>query len=822
MKVSLQWLNNYADFSALSVEQIADALPMLGLEVESVSSAGLQPLNNVVIGEILSFEKHPKADRLNVCQVNTGDPAPRQIVCGAKNFKVGDRVPVALPGAVLPGGFEIKISKLRDVDSLGMMCSARELGISDEHEGLLLLTARNLPVGSSINEHFPKPDSVFEISVTANRGDALSHIGVARDLAAFFNKPLKLPVLKGALLAAGAPLATVDVTSPACPYYTARSIRGVKIGPSPDWLRRDLEAVGLRSVNNVVDVTNWVMLETGQPLHAFDAAKISGAALSIRPARAGEKILLLDGKTVALEESDTVIADAGKPLVIAGIMGGEECGVSAATTDIVLEAAWFAPGAVRKTSRRIAVSTDSSQRFTRDVDPGLTQFAAVRAAELILETAGGELVGEPLVSGAPPRGDRSIEISGDYVRERIGYAVSDADILDVFTRLGFSILADAAGAAQWRVVVPSFRPEVDRPIDLVEEFVRIHGTGSVPSASIAAPVLPASDAPVTLFTRRATSLLAGRGFAECWHYTLTDGVAIARFHGQALADALALANPLASDQSHVRPSLLPGLLNALKLNLAGHTQPRRLFEIGRVFRPGRDGALRELVAVSFVVLAEPVSSSWKKREPVDFFYAKQLALDIAAAAGLVPQRLSFRAPQAQEGSTAVTENSFWQAGHVGFAKDRAGNAEIACGLVAASVARDWDIKSVVVAGEVLLTQENFAAAPKRPRFQEWSAFPPVSRDVAVVVDAALPAADVLDKVRGAASKAAGKEFALENVACFDVYAGAGLPEGKKSLAFSIVFRASDKTLTDDVVNRAFEQTIATLEKSSGWQIRREK
>ncbi|MDR2980613.1 MAG: phenylalanine--tRNA ligase subunit beta [Puniceicoccales bacterium] len=815
MKVSLQWLNNYVDLSGVSPDQIADALPMLGLEVESVSSAGMPPLKNIVIGEILSFVKHPNADKLSVCQVDTGDGTPRQIVCGAKNFKQNDRVPVALPGAILPGGFEIKVSKLRDVDSLGMMCSARELGMGNDHEGLLILTARNLPVGSSINDHFPPPDTVFEISVTANRGDAQSHIGVARDLAAYFNKPLKIPALTADAPKAATPdstslLASLTVTSHTCPYYTAWSIKGVKIGPSPDWLKRDLESVGLRPINNVVDVTNWVMMETGQPLHAFDAAKINGSALNIRNAVAGEKIKLLDGKDITLVETDCVIADANRPLVIGGVMGGEDCGVSDESVDIVLEAAWFYPGALRKTSRRIAVSTDSSQRFTRDVDPAMADYAARRAVDLILQTAGGTLTGPKMVVGNPPRGDRKIEISGDYVRECCGYDVEDAVILDIFRRLGFPV-ADNGG--KWTVTVPSFRPEVDRPIDLVEEFVRLHGTSTIPSAAIAAPVTPANDAPVTTFTRKAVSLLAGRGFAECWHYTLCDGKLIERFFGQELATALRLANPLTSDQSHVRPTLLSGLLDALKLNLAGHNMPSRMFEVGRVFRPGRDGALREIVAVSFVALAEPVSPSWKTRELIDFFFAKKLALDVAALAGVVPQRLVFK-------GAGAADAPFWQEGHMGMAKDRAGHAEISCGLVDVKIAKEWDIKGTVIAGEILLTQENFANNPKRVRFQDWSTFPPVSKDVALVVDATLPAADVIDKVRGAASKAAGKAFALEDVACFDVYTGAGLPEGKKSLAFSITFRAPDKTLTDDVVNKAFEQIMTTLEKGSGYQVRR--
>jgi phenylalanyl-tRNA synthetase beta chain len=807
MKISLQWLGNYVDLSGLSAAQVADALPMLGIEVESVSTAGLPPLQNVVIGEILSFEKHPAADKLAVCRVNAGGGEPLQIVCGAKNFKAGDRVPVALPGAVLPGGFEIKVSKLRGVESRGMMCSARELGLGDDHAGLLILTHLDPPVGAPVNSLFPPPDTVLEISVTANRGDALGVIGVARDLAAYFNRPLRPPQAAENGGANGeAPRAAV--TSAACPFYTATSVRGVKIGASPDWMRRDLEAAGLRAVNNIVDVTNWVMLETGQPLHAFDAAKIAGGALFVRDARAGEKITLLDGREAVLEAGDCVVADAEKPLAVAGVMGGEDSGVSAETADIVLEAAWISPAAVRGTSRRLAAVTDSAQRFTRDVDPGATLSAARRAVELILKTAGGA-AGGVFISGAPPRGARVIETTGDYVRARLGHPVADAAILDVFRRLGFSVEEGAAGGA-WRVTVPSFRADVERPIDLVEEFARIYGTDAVSTAPIAAPTAPAADAPVARFTRRAGELLAARGFNECWHYTLTDGATVARFHGEQAAAALALANPLASDQSHVRPSLLPGLLGALRLNLAGSNRPVRFFELGRVFRTERGGALREFVSAAFVALAEPPDAAWKKSERPDFYSAKKLALDIAALADVAPRRLVF----------APEDTPFWQRGHAGRAADRAGRVEIACGLVDAAVAREWGVKDAVIAGEALFMRDTFANPPKRPRFHEWSPFPPVSRDVAVVVDAALPAGEVLDAVRAAATAAAGKEFAVENVSCFDVYSGAGLPPGSKSLAFSITFRAPDKTLTDDTANKAFEQVLAALEKNTGFQVRK--
>ncbi|MBO5255539.1 MAG: phenylalanine--tRNA ligase subunit beta [Opitutales bacterium] len=401
MKVSLKWLNKYVDLSDLSVEEIVDALPMLGLEIESIQTTGLKQLDNVVVGQILSREQHPNADKLGVCMVRVSpDRDPIQIVCGAKNYKVGDRVPVALDGAKLPtpegGIFEIKVSQLRGVESNGMMCSARELGIGGDHSGLLILTDNPIAqVGMPINEVFSESDTVFEIELTANRGDCLSHIGVARELAARFGKELKKPEIKYCPIYAQKPegglLDAVELQTSNCPLYTAITIKDVKIGKSPEWLVRDLEAVGLRSINNVVDVTNYILMEYGQPLHSFDGDKIRGKKIIVRQANDGEQMQTLDGKTYTLTTEATLICDAEGPTAIAGIMGGLDSEVTDSTTNVVLESAYFNPGNVRATSRKYAIHTDSSYRFARDVDPNGTLEAARRAADLIAELAGGNI-----------------------------------------------------------------------------------------------------------------------------------------------------------------------------------------------------------------------------------------------------------------------------------------------------------------------------------------------------------------------------------------------------------------------------------------------
>ena len=454
MKVSFQALSRHLDLAGVTAERVAEVLPMLGLEVESVTTFGLAPLPLVVVGEIKSFEKHPKADRLSVCQVDAGEGSLRQIVCGAKNFQAGDRVPVALPGTLMPGGFEIKVSKLRDVDSAGMMCSSEELGLGKGEDGLLILTPRQPAVGTPLNSLYGAPDTVLEISVTPNRGDCLGLRGVARDLAAALGLTLKPLTVKTAAGLAAAPSASdavkfVRSTSEFCPYYTLRTLKNVKVGPSPAWLRRDLEAAGLRPINNVVDITNWLLLELGQPLHAFDAQKVS-EGIEARPAREGEEIVLLDGKKVKLEPGVCVIADAQRPLVVAGVMGGVDSGVTDSTTDVLLEAAWFRPGEIRRVARRLGVSTDSSHRFARDVDPSGVELASRLATDLLVELAGAQVVGPAIAVGQPPRADVIIDLPAGYVAAKLGTPVADADVNAAFARLGFTAAPGSPGGGPRR------------------------------------------------------------------------------------------------------------------------------------------------------------------------------------------------------------------------------------------------------------------------------------------------------------------------------------------------------------------------------------
>ena len=467
MKISLEWLKDYVGLPG-SADQLAEALTSGGTEVVGREERGNIP-DKVVVAQILSSVPHPNADRLRVCQVDDGSGCPRQVVCGAKNFKDGDKVALALPGAVLGPDFKIKAGKLRGEKSDGMLCSAKELALAEDADGLLIL-AGDFPVGKPVKELFP-PYTVLELEVTPNRPDLLGYRGVAREVAALTEVE--------AILAAppSVPEKPADgfvrLEDSGCPFYTARIIRGVNVGPSPQWLADRLAAAGLRPINNVVDVTNYVLLETGQPLHAFDLAKLEHGIV-VRNAHEGEMLKTLDGSELKLRAHDLIVADAGRVVAVAGVTGGAETGVTTATRDILLESAWFEPSRVRMSSRQLGLSTDSSYRFERRVDPSGVLPASARAAELILQTAGGAADAEVLVAGREPRNLATITFSHDRCRALLGLEIGNAEIDAIFSRLG---LTKAGG--QWSV--PGFRPDMTREVDLIEEVIRMAGIERVPS-----------------------------------------------------------------------------------------------------------------------------------------------------------------------------------------------------------------------------------------------------------------------------------------------------------------------------------------------------
>ena len=820
MKLSLNWLRRYLNLER-SVDEISHALTMIGFEVEGVHRTGLAPIAQVVVGEIVTRDKHPGADKLSVCTVRVApEAAPIQIVCGAPNCDAGHRVPVALPGAVMPGDFKIKVSKIRGVESNGMMCSARELGLGEDHGGLLVLP-NNPTLGTPIHEALGAGDVVFDLEITPNRPDCLSHLGLARELAAWFRLPLRYPEIKAVSPATSAPavphlLESVAVAAEEdCPHYTAHVIAGVKIGPSPAWLQEALQAVGLRPINNVVDVTNFVLLETGQPLHAFDAKKIAGRRLIIRRAGDGEKLVTLDNKERVLNGRMLVIADAEKPLVVAGIMGGANAEVDPTTTDLVLESAFFKPTGIRWTSKKLGLSSDSAYRFERGVDPRGVLPAALRAIDLILETAGGNVVGPLFNVGAEPVTETAIETTPDFIRARAGYDIPDAAMRELLEALELEVeeRADTTRltGVTWTVKVPSWRGDLDRGVDLVEEVVRLHGCEKIPAAPVTAVALPEDDDPITEFNRAAVAYLVGQHFHECANYSQRSGPETAAWVSEAAAKTLGLANPFTEEYSHLRASLINGLLENLRLNQDRRTGATKLFEVGRTFREV-DGKIYECLSVGFVIRTESEEAQWLARAPGDFYTAKRHLAVLAANAGVNLEALRVEPVAATSGG--------WQPGHSATFGRLTDGCEARCGLLNLEMLRKLGIASGVVAGILYVLPEKVATAQPRAKFKSISLFPPALRDIALVVDAGAAAEPVRRDVAKAARAATGGKLALENVRLFDVYQGKGLPEGKKSLAFSLVYRADDRTLTDDEVNAAFQKTQDELAKNAAYAIRK--
>ncbi|HEY4247996.1 MAG TPA: phenylalanine--tRNA ligase subunit beta [Lacunisphaera sp.] len=802
MKISRNWLGQYLQLNA-SVDELKRAITFLGFEVEGVVNTGLPPLENVVVGEIKTRDKHPNADKLSVCTVDVGSThgGVRTIVCGASNCDAGNHVPVALPGAVLPGDFKIKQSKIRGQQSDGMLCAADELGLGSDHAGLLLLD-RSTVVGMSINAAIPGGDTVFDIEITPNRPDALSHMGIARELAAWFRTDVRFPEIKfrGAIGGAQRPdlLADVRVDSPEdCPLYSALVITGVKVGPSPAWMQERLKAVGLRPINNLVDAGNFVMLELGQPLHVFDAKKIHGNKIVVRRAADGEKLTTLDGKERTLSSRMLVIADESQPLVVAGIMGGANAEVDAFTTDIVIEAAYFLPQSIRWTSKRLGLSSDSAYRFERGVDPHSTLEAAYRLVDLVLETAGGSIVGPAFKVGGERPWQREIAVGAEYIRSKLGFHVNDEEIKASLEALNLSTSGETNNGhgIEWNVKVPSYRSDLDRPIDLVEEVLRIYGTERVPPALCTGPALvDGDDDPIVLFNRKVTDYFVGQNFHEVVNYTLRSQKELATWVSQAAAGELALSNPFVDDQSHLRPTLILGILESLKLNQSRGVSVSHLCETGRVFME-INGTVQECVGAGFVLCHNPKERAWLARPEPDFYTVKRHMEIVAAEAGvdlareeLVPVRGAFWGWQEGQSAAAGEMKNGWTARF---------------GLLNLSMVRSLGIEGKVWAGMFAVLPSKLTAVTKHPRYRPFSLFPAAFRDLGLVVEAGRHAEEVRRALLNVARPLTGPSFVVEAVQLFDVYQGKGLPEGKKSLAFSLSFRSPERTLTDDEVNATF-------------------
>ena len=819
MKISYNWLKNYIDLDPVehSPECLQEVLPLLGFDIEEIEKLGPPQLDKVVVGQVLEYVQHPDADRLRCCKVSTGNEGEaHDIVCGAKNFNKGDKVMVALPGAVLPGDFKIKASKFRGQPSAGMMCSAKELQIGQDHEGIMIID-HDAALGTPVNELYTDADTVLKLEITPNRVDVLSHIGVARELAAKFGLAVKYPkvnVSKENASVGEALISGVEVSAPeVCPHYTAICIKGVKVGPSPKWLKDAIEGTGQRSINNVVDVTNYVLHETCQPLHAFDAAKIKGNKLVVRMASEGEQITTLDEVERKLTSKMAVIADAERPLVIAGVMGSLDAEVEETTTDIVIEAAYFSPTSIRATARKLNLSSDSSYRFERGVDPKGVTHASLRAVDLILEVAGGTVDGKLIEEGAESTTISEVKLYPARVRNFIGFDISDAEMQAVLESLGLgvSIHDEADGRVRWEVTIPSYRQDLQRDVDLIEEIIRVYGTEEIPESEVIARGINDDDHRIYTVNEAVAHYLTGQNFNEAFLYSLRDPDETLFFFGEESHKVLALDNPLQSDQSHLRASLLPGLLDVLKLNAARGTGATRFFERGHVYREVK-GEMVELVSVGFVIVADQISREWRQREVADFYTAKTISGAILDIAGTAASKLSFK---------PIEDCKLWQSEQSAEAGDFAKMGfQVTCGLLNIAILKDrWDLTTPVIAGSILMTPKFFERKAKRGRHSGVSNQPASAKDLALIVDQSVHAGDVEKDLVKFAKKAT-QGFNCESVRIFDFYEGEGLPAGKKSLALTMSFRATDRTLKDKEVNAAFEGIQKHISDKTDYQIRK--
>lgn len=788
MKVSVQWLGDYVTLP--STDELAKKLTFAGLEVEGIE----KPPEGVVVGQILESVKHPQADKLSVTKVDFGK-GPTQIVCGAKNYQVGDKVPVATVGTRLPNGVEIKEAELRGVKSSGMLCSAKELGLSQDHEGLLILPG-DAKVGASIADVV---GITFEVNVTPNRPDALCHLGIAREVATLTAQQLKdpsKPVNEGGGDAASK--ITVRIEDPTrCLRYAARVIEGVKVKPSPRWMKQRLEACGVRSINNLVDVTNYVMLEHGQPLHAFDLDKLAGAQIVVRLPKAGEKLVTLDGKERALDADDLLICDRDRPLALAGVMGGATSEVTEATTRVLLECATFHPPAVRRSSKRHALHTESSHRFERGTDVGSVPKVVGRAAQLIAELGGGTVLTGLVDIYPQPVQPRKISLRQARISELLGVDVPAPEADRILKALGFQ-----KSGEQWQV--PLWRPDVSREEDLIEELARIRGYDTIPLKLPGSLASLAPDRPEVIVERRVRTALAGQGIDEVVNYSFVAPAELAAF--QAAQGAITVSNPLSAEQSVMRTtlyaSLVPNVVRSVRHQAAG----LKLYEWGRSYRPDPEGGKgARPVAIE---TQEVAGVLWGLRDGSRTWTNKDAAVDFYDAKAAVEAVLS----------TLHIEAS-WETFESPWYHPRASAKVIAGGVVLGTIgelhpraARALDAPAGVYLFQ--LEVEKLAAAARLvPKAVPLSLYPSVRRDIALVVKAELQATQVQRLILEI-----GKPL-LVGAQVFDVYTGTQLAAGTKNVAFALEYRSNEKTLTDDEVKVAHQRIVDEVQKQLGGALR---
>jgi len=810
MKVSYNWLKEYVKALPLP-DRLAEKLTMAGFEVEGMEVLG-KGITGVVVGKILSMGKHPNADRLTLCKVKTD--RVHSIVCGAKNMKEGDKVALALPGATLPNNVKIEKTRIRGVESEGMMCSEAELGLKDAAEGIMILP-RSLSLGKEITEALNIKDFIFDINVTPNRPDCLSIFGIAREISAITKERLvegkRLEVRGRKHLPQTSDLRppSISIKEPSlCRRYAARVVENIKVGPSPDWLKRRLESMGFRSINNVVDVTNYLMIEYGQPLHAFDYDLVSGRQVIVRRAHENEKIQTLDGVERVLREYMLVIADSSRPIAMAGIMGGKESEIRDSTKNILFESAYFDPSCVRRASKSLGVSTESSYRFERGADIEVVAKVLDKAARMIAELAGGNITNGIVDKYPRPFKPVAISVRLARINKLLGVRIEKKAVEDCLKRLGIAFKPAGKGRAAkgsdghtWTVTPPSYRVDLLKEIDIIEEVARIYGYENIPTTLPDAGLSVAKMAGTGLLREKMRNILTNNGFLEVVNYSFISPLTF-EITVPDIKQGLRLLNPLTEEQSIMRQSLIPGLLGTLQYNLHHNNRNIKIFEIGRTFIPV-DKKIEEKELIAGLMSGLRYDEAWNtRRETVDFFDIKGALEQLLAGLGIDMCAFIPKAdiPFLHPGKTCVVEKD---GSRIGIA-----------GEIHPDIVQRLDMKQTTYVFELYMDSiAPFMDAKKR--YAPIPKYPVIARDAAMIVGEEIPAQELFDTIKGLGVNL------LEEVNVFDVYYGGNIPEGKRSIAVRLMYRSPDRTLTDEEVNVAHAAILSNLKDRFGIEVRGE-
>ncbi|MGZ3768488.1 MAG: phenylalanine--tRNA ligase subunit beta [Bdellovibrio sp.] len=818
MKISLKWLKDYVDVSEFfqKPEVLAEALTRAGLEVEEITNLA-KDFNHVVVGHILEKDKHPNADKLSLCKVSTGDTV-HQIVCGAQNHKAGDNVIVALPGAVLPGNFAIKKAAVRGVDSGGMLCSLKELGLAKESDGIAILP-KDAPVGKPYAEYGGYDDITFELKVTPNRADCLSHFGLAREVACLFGKELKAPKaeVKFSNQSTKNEISLDVKAADLCPRYTGRYIKGVKVGPSPEWLAKRLESVGLNSINNIVDVTNYVMMELGQPLHAFDAQFLTGKKVIVDRATAAEKFIKLDGSEMTLTGEELTVRDGSHAVALAGVVGGKNSGVSDSTTNVFLESAYFMPMSVRKTSRSHGIDTDSAYRFSRGVDPDGALRGLDRATALILEVAGGEAFGDHHDFYPHPVKKSAVTISVQTVSDRLGYPAEEAKFTDFMKRLGCHI--EKMGN-EYKVLPPTFRFDLEQDMDLVEEYARLNGYEHIPETLPTFASAPSHHDKGFMLNMETSRLMRAEGFQQAFNFAFVGSKAEKSFLGSlaplksaGLASSekeIRIMNPLNEEMDVMRSTLSFGLFKNLNTNFHYGNMQGRLFEIGSTFCIKEDGSYGEGSRLGMAVWGRS-QNLWNKTLDYPIVYELKGTVEALLKSLNISAYTWVSAHDAKGNLNAADVPAFIHHGQ--YAQLLVEGKKVGfIGTLHPVLLDDNKIRVPAALAELDL-DPLYKGQPRPFRIQSVSKFQVVERDFAFVMPKTLKVGDVLKDIR----KTGGA--LLQNVDVFDLYEGDKMEAGKKSVAIRLWLQDKNGTLQEAQIAEVTNKVLEGLKKNFDLTVR---